>query len=293
MKFRNVLLWIVMSLSASLPRADQSEGFNATDLGGGLVLLQGRGGNVLLSHGDDGLMLIDDDYADMSPALIQKLEQYGGVRQLQYIINTHWHGDHAGGNETLAKEATVVAHNNVRERLSSRQELAFFKSVSEPASAHALPSLTYPDSMNIHFNEEQWQLQHYPRGHTDGDTVIFLRQANLVHMGDHLFYPMYPFVDMSSGGNVLSFAANVGEVLGRIDESTRVLPGHGQITDKAGLTAYHEMLVGTIAEVQTMKSKGLALPQAQEKGLGSQWESWNGGFIKQADWIGFIYQSLD
>jgi glyoxylase-like metal-dependent hydrolase (beta-lactamase superfamily II) len=293
MKIRSLFLCVGLCLSISVSKAEQAQDFGASDLGDGLVLLQGRGGNVLLSQGEQGLLLVDDDYADMSQSLIVQLDLYGGLERLKYIINTHWHGDHTGGNEALARTASVVAHNNVRERLSSRQELAFFQSVSEPVASHALPSLTYPDRMNIHFNGQSWQLQHYPRGHTDGDTVVFLQPANLVHMGDHLFYPMFPFVDVGSGGNVVSFTANVGDVLERIDDNTRVVPGHGQVTDKAGLASYHQMLLGTLAEVKVLKSQGMSLQQAQKHGLSAQWETWGGGFIKPSDWINFIYQSLD
>ncbi|MGK0500395.1 MAG: glyoxylase-like metal-dependent hydrolase (beta-lactamase superfamily II) [Oceanicoccus sp.] len=280
-------------LSAQLVTADQHQAaFKATPINQTLTLLQGKGGNVLLSQGEDGLLIIDDDYADMAPVLKTALDRYGEQKFLKYIINTHWHGDHTGANEALGQGVTIVAHENVRTRLSQPQEVALFKMKSDAYPKHALPSLTYPDSMQIHFNKDKLTLQHLANGHTDGDTVVFFEQANVVHMGDHLFYPMFPFVDLASGGNVLAYANNVGGVLDYIDDKTVVIPGHGPLTNKKGLTRFHQMLNGTIAEVQAMHTAGRSLEQAQQQGLTKQWDKWNGGFIKQDLWISFIYQSL-
>lgn len=281
---------LLLSTLASA-ETQQTAAFKATQITPSIIVLQGKGGNIALSTGEDGLLMIDDDYAKMSTALKQQLDQYGGVKQLKYIINTHWHGDHSGGNETLGKGVDIIAHDNVRQRLSSHQEVAFFKMISEPQPKHALPNLTYPTSMQVHFNNDTLTLQHYPSGHTDGDSVIFFDKANVVHMGDLLFYPMFPFVDIDNGGNVVSYADNVGAILKKIDDKTIVIPGHGSLTNKQGLNDYHHMLTGTIAEVKAMKDNGLSLEQAQSKGLSKQWQQW-GKFIKENVWISFIYKSL-
>ncbi|ARN76264.1 MBL fold metallo-hydrolase [Oceanicoccus sagamiensis] len=257
-----------------------------------ITLLQGKGGNIAVSHGSDGLLIIDDDYADMSDSLKQQLAELGGGSELKYILNTHWHSDHTGSNDALGKGVAIVAHDNVRKRLSSPQEVPFFNMVTTAQAKHALPSLTYPDAMNIHFNDESIRLEHYPNGHTDGDSVVFFESSNVVHMGDHMFYPMFPFVDISSDGNVVNFANNVGKVLAKVNDATVVIPGHGPLTDKKGLTTYHQMLMQTIAEVKAMKAEGLSVKQAQARGLSPKWQEWNGGFIKQENYIAFIYQSL-
>ena len=270
----------------------QATSFTVTEINASLKLLQGRGGNIALSTGVDGVLIVDDDYADMSDALKKQIDRYGGTDRLKYIINTHWHGDHTGANAALGQGVSIVAHNNVRQRLSTRQEVAFFNMVSEPQPKHALPSLTYPQSMVIHFNDETITLEHYPGGHTDGDSVVFFEQAGVAHLGDLMFNDMFPFVDIGSGGNAVAYADNVGDILKKIDDNTVVIPGHGALTNKKGLETYHQMLTGTIAEVAAMKKAGLSLEQAQAKGLSKTWQRWNVGFIKEPVWISFIYNSL-
>lgn len=282
-----------ISLSSGVS-ADNHGGpeFKASPITPSLTLLQGKGGNIVLSKGSDGLLIIDDDYADMADKLKAQIEAHGGMSSLKYILNTHWHGDHSGGNAALGKGVDIVAHDNVRARLSSKQEIAFFKMVSDPQPKHALPNLTYPQTMTIHFNDDAITLTHYANGHTDGDSVVRFEKANVIHMGDHMFYPMFPFVDLGSGGNAVNYSKNVMAILKTVDDKTVVTPGHGPLTDKQGLASYSAMLNGTIAEVTAMKDQGLSLEQAQAKGLSDQWDSWGGGFIKEPVWISFIYGSL-
>ncbi len=282
-----------LTLSGTLTAGGhESAGFKTTKINESIILLQGKGGNIALSHGEDGLLIIDDDYADMSARLKDELKSLGGGKPLKYIVNTHWHSDHTGSNDTLGKGVDIIAHENVRVRLSSPQEVPFFNMVTTAQPSHALPNITYPESMNLHFNNESIRLEHLPNGHTDGDSVIFFETSNVVHKGDLMFYPMFPFVDISSGGNVVSYASNVGKFLAQINDTTVVIPGHGPVTDKKGLTTYHKMLTDTVAEVKAMKADGLTLEQAQGKGLSPHWLEWNGGFIKQEAYISFIYQSL-
>ncbi|MEE8059852.1 MAG: MBL fold metallo-hydrolase [Pseudomonadales bacterium] len=275
-----------------LANSHQSPTFNVTEINPALMFLQGKGGNIALSTGEDGLLIIDDDYAEMSSALKREIEKFGGKSQLKFILNTHWHGDHTGSNASLGQGVSIVAHDNVRQRLNTRQEVPFFKMVSEPQPKHALPSLTYLQSMVIYFNNEKFTLQHYPSGHTDGDSVIFLEHANVVHMGDHMFNLMFPFIDIASGGNAVAFTENISSIINQINDTTVVIPGHGPLTDKQGLVAYQQMLEGTISEVKMMKDAGATLEQIQSKGLSQQWKIWNNGFIKEKVWVLFIYNSL-
>lgn len=257
-----------------------------------ILMLSNKGGNIVISKGSDGLLIIDNGYSEQSKALADTLEKIGGKNKLQYIINTHWHGDHSGANELLGNIATIVAHDNVRTRLSASQSVPLFGMESSHYAKQGLPSLTYPDSINIHFNDDTLTLKHYPNGHTDSDTVVFFKKANVVHMGDHLFYPMFPFVDVGNQGNAVNYAANVKAVLDQIDEQTIVIPGHGQITDKAGLRSFLAMLEGTVNEVKTMKVAGKTLEQVQQAGLSNRWQKWQDGFIKEPTWIKIIYTSL-
>lgn len=287
-----LLLVIVASFSGNSLASDEGPSFTVTEINKNTFLLQGSGGNIIVNRGADGLLIIDDDYANASSALKQAVEKLGGISNLKYILNTHWHGDHSGGNDELGKQASIIAQQNVRKRLSSRQEIPFFKMVSEPYPEHALPNITYADNMKLYFNGDRLLLKHYPKGHTDGDSVIFFKHANLIHMGDHMFYPMFPFIDISSGGNALSYANNVAAILADSNEQSVIIPGHGPVTDQAGLKRYSAMLKATIAEVSAMKKQGLSLQQAQAQGLDKRWSEWNGGFIKEPVWIEFIYQSL-
>jgi cyclase len=287
-----IVLSVATVVSAVHADKHSSATFKTTKINANLTLLQGKGGNITLSKGKDGLLIVDDDYAEMSAPLKKEIEKHGGFDKLKFVLNTHWHGDHTGNNANLGDNVNIVAHDNVRKRLSSRQEIPIFKKVSEPYPAHGLPNLTYPQSMTIHFNNDTLILEHYPNGHTDGDSVIFFTKSNVVSMGDHMFYPMFPFVDIATGGNAISYAENVGRILKKVDNNTVVIPGHGPLTDKKGLTRFHQMLTGTITEVSAMKSSGMTLKQIQEKGLSKKWNEWTGGFINAPTWILFIFESL-
>jgi len=270
----------------------ESPAFEVTPLNETILLLQGKGGNIALLQSAEGLLLVDDDYQQMTPALLRALEPFGGVGALTYVINTHWHGDHTQGNAELGRYAAIVAHHKVRERLNSHQEIKFFNMVSEPYAAHALPSITYQNAMQLHLGDETIELIHFANSHTDGDSVVRFRNANVVHMGDLYFNGFFPFVDLASGGNVLTLAKNVGEVLRTMDNNTVVIPGHGPLSNKAELKRYKKMLDGTVSEVRKMHKRGLGLEQMQEKGLSGKWSDWADGFLSPAQWIALVHASL-
>ena len=267
--------------------------FKTIPLSAHIFMLQGKGGNIALITGEQGLVLIDADYAEMSEALAGELKKYGGLEQVRYLINTHWHGDHTQGNEMIGQYAPIIAHDNVRSRLLTRQEIKQFGMVSEPYVSHAVPSITYNKSLTLTVNGETLEIVHFANGHTDGDSIVFLKQSNIVHMGDHFFSGFYPFVDVGTGGNVRTMADNVAAVLDRIDDDTVVIPGHGPLSSKADLEAFHEMLVGTTAEVEAMLAAGMTIKQIQAEGLSLEWEDWAIGFISTDTWIAIIAASLN
>jgi glyoxylase-like metal-dependent hydrolase (beta-lactamase superfamily II) len=283
---------LLLATSANSAHHEDSPKFTVTPVADNLLMLQGKGGNLALLTGGQGLVLIDNDYQDMSTALETTLASYGGAEQLTYIINTHWHGDHTGGNLALGQYASIVAHDNVRERLLSAQEVKLFKMKSDPYPEIAVPSITYEKAMALHINDEEVELVHFAGGHTDGDSVVFFKSANVVHTGDHFFNGFFPFVDVDSGGNVLVMAENVKSLLAMIDDDTKIIPGHGPLANKADLMAFQQMLEGTAAEVKVMKDKGFNLEKAQKQGLTDKWQSWTDGFLTTDVWISIVYSSL-
>ena len=264
-----------------------------TQLRGPLHLLQAVGGNVVASVGDDGVLLVDDDYATNAAALEAAVSGLAQSSQApRFVLNTHWHNDHTGGNQHWGSRGSVIlAHANVRGRMSSRQDVKALGMVVEPSPAEALPVVTFEDSMALHFNGVDMEVQHYPGGHTDGDSVVYFSQHNVVHIGDLFFKDRFPFVDVSSGGGVLAYTANVATVLARIDDKTIVVPGHGSVANKADLQRFHRMLEITISRVKSALAAGETVEAIVAQGLGEEWSAWGKGFINEAAWINSIAAS--
>lgn len=292
-RFGMALFLIIASLKVyGADHHASTKAFKSIPLSDSVVLLRGKGGNIALIKGEQGLVMVDADYKEMSAALEDVLEGDGGVKNVTYLINTHWHGDHTQGNELVGHHAQIVAHDNVRTRLLTRQEIKLFGMVSEPYPEHALPSLTYSKKLSLFINGESFDIVHFPNGHTDGDSVVFMKESNIVHMGDNFFSGMFPFVDVANGGDVMQMADNVAAVLARIDDDTTVIPGHGTLSDKLGLAEFHEMLVGTTDEVKAMMTAGMTVEQMQSEGLSLDWEDWANGLISADAWIAIIASSL-
>jgi len=230
----------------------------ATRVADNIYMLQGRGGNIGVSVGSDGVLLVDDQYAPLVDKIRAALgEIVGGAVELEFVLNTHWHGDHVGGNVEFGAEAPVIAHTNVRERMSTRQETSF--GVVEPSAPEALPVLTFGDSVSIHFNGEEIRAIHYPHGHTDGDAVIFFTESNVVHMGDVHFSGLFPFIDLSSGGSVRGVIDAVTRVVDQVPSDASVIPGHGPLSTVDDLREYLEMLKESVAFVEAGIEAGKSL----------------------------------
>ena len=280
--------FMILLTSLTLPLAAQNPVVKTTKIEEGFYLLQGRGGNVLASRGDDGLLLIDSDYGNYASAYQDAVNTLGQGK-VKFLINTHWHGDHTGSNAYWGEQGSlIVAHDNVLARMSTRQENKFFGRVTEPSPRAAWPVVTYGDSLALHFNGDILEAQHYPSGHTDGDTAVYFLSANVVHLGDHYFKDRFPFVDHASGGSVDGFIRNIGLILDKVDDKTVIVPGHGDLANKKDLQRYYAMLKSTRAEVMTMRQQGMDLAAMKARGLDSQWESWGSGFINEENWISFL-----
>ena len=196
----------------------------------------------------------------------------------------------AGGNARFSTEASIIAHDNVRKRLASDQKI--FGNTVPASPREALPVITFDNSLAVHFNGEEIRAIHFPNGHTDGDSVIFFTGSNVVHMGDDFFAGRFPFVDLENGGNVVSLAKNVGDVISRLPAGVKIIPGHGPLSTVEDLRLYHRMLLETTDIVRKQAAAGKTLEQIKAAGLPETWKDWGTGFIKTDQWIELIYRSL-
>ena len=228
----------------------------------GVYVLYGSGGNIGVSVGADGVFLIDDQYAVMTPKITEALARIS-PQPPRFVLNTHWHGDHTGGNENLAAMGSViVAHDQVRVRMSADQFSEFFQRKTPASPGSALPVVTFNDSLSLHVNGDELRGNYAPNAHTDGDVFIHFRKANVIHTGDLMFAGLYPFIDLDSGGSVNGLLAAVDRMLALADDKTRVIPGHGgEVTDRAGLVAYREMLAVTSQRVRDLVKAGKSVDE--------------------------------
>ena len=227
-------------------------------LGPGVAVMFGAGGNIGVSHGPDGTVLIDDQFAPLTEKIATAVADLGGT-PVKYLVNTHWHFDHSGGNETLGKAgATIFAHDNVRVRLASGGTI--LGNAIPPAPPVALPVVTYAQGVTFHLNGDQIDAVFTGGGHTDGDTVLYWRKANVLHTGDLMMSNApFPFVDVSSGGNAVDLVASLDKMLAMTNAQTKIIPGHGPVTDRAGLQAWRDRIAGAVETVRKAKSGGQSL----------------------------------
>ena len=264
----------------------------ATKVAGNVYMLEGAGGNIGVSVGDDGILIVDDQYAPIADKIRASLKEIGADKKLRFILNTHWHGDHTGGNVVFGPEAPIIAHDNVRKRMSTEQKSEFFKRTTPAAPKEALPVVTFNQNLTVHFNGEEIRAIHYPHGHTDGDSVIFFTSSNVVHLGDNFFAGRFPFVDLDSGGNVEGLTKNIGEIIDKIPAGAKLIPGHGPLSTIDDLKTYHNMLIKTTDIVRQKVAAGKTLEQIKSEGLPDEWKSWGTGFIKTDMWLELVHMSL-
>ncbi len=261
-----------------------------TKVAGTVHMLTGRGGNIGVCVGEDGILLVDDQYAPLADKIRKAIATLGSDKP-EFVLNTHWHGDHTGGNEAFGgRGSVIIAHDNVRKRLVEPQQL-FGKTVDALGEA-GWPVVTYAQSLSIHFNKEEIRVLHFPHGHTDGDSVVFFTASNVVHMGDLMFNGMFPFVDLNHGGDVEGLTRNVKAVIDQLHPDVKVIPGHGPLSDLAGLKAYHTMLLECTEHVRAQMTAGKTLGDITAGGVPQRWVDWGGGFIKTDRWLETIHKSL-
>jgi glyoxylase-like metal-dependent hydrolase (beta-lactamase superfamily II) len=259
----------------------------------GVHMLVGSGGNLGVSSGPDGVFVIDDQYAPLTGKIVAAIRTISDG-PIRFVINTHWHGDHTGGNENLGQAgALLVAHENVRTRMSVEQFIEQFNMRVPAASAGALPVVTFTEAVTFYLNDDELQVFHVPHAHTDGDALIRFRRANVIHMGDTFFNGNYPFIDLSSGGNVNGVIAAADTALALSDDSTRIIPGHGPRGTRRDLQAYRDVVAAARDRVRDAIAAGRSLEQIKAAGLTREWDDrWGRGFIRPEQFVEFIYRSL-
>lgn len=266
-----------------------------TDLGDGLYMLQGRGGNIGVLAGEDGVFVIDSQYADMAPGILNAINEIAGETP-RYLLNTHWHGDHTGGNAIIgATGTTIIAHEGVRDRVTVDVTRDFFgQEATTPASPpEAWPVITFNDEMTLYLNGQTVRLIHTPSAHTDGDTFVYFEEADVLHTGDLMFSGMFPFVDITSGGSFLGFTAASQAMADLATEKTRIIPGHGPLSTEADIEAVVDMLEGTMAAVQAEIDLGKDIEAVLDAAPLTPWvEDWAWGFIDEARFTRLIYADL-
>jgi cyclase len=291
---KTVVSALALSLCLVAPVAAQDVSnveIKAQQLAPGVAVLFGAGGNIGVSYGEDGTVLVDDQFAPLTEK-IQKAVADLGAQPVKFLINTHWHFDHSGGNENLGKAgAIIMAHDNVRIRLAAGATVA--GNVVPPAAKAALPIITYADGLKLHLNGEEVRVIHIDPAHTDGDSIIHWTKSNVIHMGDTFMLQIsFPFVDVGSGGNVRGFVAAADKVLAIADDQTKIIPGHGAMATKADLQNHRNMIATVIAKVEAGIKAGKTLDQIKASNPTDGFGVNPKGFISADAFVETVYNQV-
>jgi cyclase len=265
-----------------------------TKVSGNVYMLEGAGGNIGASVGEDGIVIVDDQYAPMADKIKAALR---GItdKPVRFVINTHYHGDHTGGNAIFQQTVPIIAQDNVRKRLQEGGTAGNLGGVhveAKPQPKEALPIITFDHDVTVHLNGEDIRALHFPSGHTDGDSVIFFPKSNVVHMGDDFVTYGFPFVDLSGGGSVEGMIAALEQIVQQLPPDVKVIPGHGPLSNLDDVRRFTAMLKDTKAVVDKGIKQGKSLDQLKQEDLLAPWKKWSGDFITSEQWLVTLYNDL-
>lgn len=289
-----LLIAILIATINTAPAQDKKVEFKTFQLSDTIYMLMGRGGNVGISTGEDGLYIIDDQVRPVTAQLLQAIRKISD-KPIRFVINTHYHADHTGGNETIGSAgAVIIAHENIRKRMTTEQVSIFMDKTTPPYAKAALPVVTFNDRMSLHLNGETATAYYVANGHTDGDSIIHFPVSNVIHMGDMYFNGMYPYVDLDAGGSVQGMVEAADLALSMADESTRVIPGHGPLAMAEDLKAYRDFLIKASTNVQALIDQDMNLEQIIAAKPTEEWDEALGKvWITPPQFVTFIYNSLE
>jgi cyclase len=300
----SLMLVAITAVAAPAAWSGQGQDFSkvqikVTKVSGNIFMLEGAGGNIAASIGDDGIVIVDDQFAPLADKIQASLKSLGITdKPVRFVINTHYHGDHTGGNAPFSNAgSTVIAQDNVRKRLISGGTAGNGPGGSihmedKPAEKAALPIITFEHDVTVHLNGEDIRALHFPSGHTDGDSIIFFPKNNVVHMGDDFVRYGFPFIDVTSGGSVQGMIAAMEKATAQLPADVKVIPGHGALSNLDDVRAFTKMLKETSAVVQKALAEHKTLEQMKQEKILDPWSKWSGDFVKTDAFIETLYNSL-
>jgi cyclase len=289
-------LWCVLAMSlVALSAGAQERDFSKVEIkvqkvAGSVFMLQGAGGNIGVSAGDDGVLVVDDEFAPLVPKIRAAIKGISD-EPVRFVLNTHYHGDHTGGNADFARTSTVIAQDNVRERLEQGVRRLIGRPVP-PAPREALPIITFDHSLTVHVNGEDIRALHYAPGHTDGDSMIYFPKSNVVHMGDDFVTYGLPFVDVAAGGSLLGMIKDDRAAMAGLPDNVKVIPGHGELSTKADVQKFVDMLDDCVRLVDAARKAGKSLAQMKAENVLAKYDALGQGFVKTNDFIELIDNEL-
>jgi cyclase len=283
---------VFMSFATTIQAADDVK-ITPIKITDQIYMISGQGGNIGLFIGEDGTFLIDDQFAPLTERIIETIKSVGGAHP-KFLINTHYHGDHTGGNEKLGQGGTLIfSHDNVRERLVTGSFIEAFNMRNAAVSGESLPVVTFAEDITFHLNGDTVRALHVPHAHTDGDSFIYFESANVIHAGDFFFNGIYPFIDVTHGGTLKGMIEAVDRVLLLADDSTKIIPGHGPLAEKEQLLSFRQMLETVYERLRKLKAEGKTSQEAAAaKPLADLDEIWGDGMFTSDRWIELIYSGV-